>query len=236
MNAHGTSHNYATNCATQGGGQPASDNILDEYEVPSSTGSSTAATQSGTFGHSIASSTGTTWGWVELEVDFQASSPFGKYIVKPDVASSATTGTPSTASVSGYAWVYNTDLGSATIGSGTWTLNITAAVNSISGGPVANAWITVWSCGTNSLASCTFLFKNWDNTTNVLASTTATKYSYTTGTVGPFSNIHFIHVRRQLTLLHRFRNYCLFGFSYHNTRLAVRSEPWWLAHIGRCSV
>src|SRR5207253_10457572 len=32
------------------------------------------------------------------------------------------------------------------------------------------------------------------NATNVLASTTATKYSYTTGTVGPFSNIHFISI------------------------------------------
>src|SRR5260370_40560954 len=149
MKVHGTSNNDGNKCAPQSGGQPASDNTLDEYEVPGSTGSSTAATQSGTFGHSIVTSTGTTWGWVELEVDFQASSPFGKYIVKPDVTTSATTGKPSTASVYGYAWVSNTDIRSATTGSGTWTLNITAAVNSISGRPVGNVWITVWSCGTN---------------------------------------------------------------------------------------
>src|SRR5260370_5452582 len=97
---------------------PADDNTLNEYEIPSSTGSSTATSQSGTFAESILTGT---WGWVELEVDFQASSAVGKYIVKPDIASSATTGTPSTSSVSGYAWVYNTDLGSATIESGTWT-------------------------------------------------------------------------------------------------------------------
>src|SRR5579864_6540030 len=190
MNAHGTPSTTGTHCAN-GGNNPANDNMLNEYEIPTTTGSSTAATQSGTFSQSISTNT---WGWVELEVDFQASSAVGKYIVKPDVASSATTGTPSTSSVSGYAWVYNTDLGSATIDSGTWTFNVTTGLNSIAGGPVGNLWVTVWNCGTNSLTSCTFLFKNWNNNTNVLASTTPTKYSFTTGTVGPFSNIHFISV------------------------------------------
>src|SRR2546428_12799115 len=161
MNEQETSSSSGTHCE-RGENNPADDNTLNEYEIPSSTGSSTAATQSGTFAQSIGTGTG---GWVELEVDFQASPPIGKYIVKPDTASSATIGTPSTSSVSGYAWVYNTDLGSATIGSGTWTLNITTSLNSISGGPVGNVWITVWNCGTNSLTSCTFLFKNWDNTT-----------------------------------------------------------------------
>src|SRR5260370_8138194 len=150
---------------------PANNHPLNEYEIPSSTGPSPATTQSGTFAQSIGTGT---WGWVELEVDFQASSAVGKYIVKPDISSSATTGTPSTSSVSGYAWVYNTDLGSATIESGTWTFNVTIALNSILGAPVRNLWFTVWNCATNSLTSCTFLFKNWDNTTNVLASTTPT--------------------------------------------------------------
>src|SRR3990170_4073699 len=45
----------------------------------------------------------------------------GKYQVQPDIGSTTTTGTPSTSSVSGYAWVYNTDLGGLTIQSGTWT-------------------------------------------------------------------------------------------------------------------
>src|SRR5260370_14662768 len=190
MNAHGTSSTTGIHCAN-GGNNPANDNTLNEYEIPSSTGSSTVATHSGTFAQSIGTGT---WGWVELEVDFQASSAVGKYIVKPDIASSATTGTPSTSSVSGYAWVYSTDLGSGTIDCGTWTFNVTTGLNSITGGPVGNLWVTVWNCSTNSLTSCTFLFKNWDNTTNVLASTTPTKYSFTAGTVGPFSNIHFISV------------------------------------------
>src|SRR3989442_8897086 len=134
MNANETPSIIVTHCA-KGANNPANDNTLNEYEIPSSTGSSTGATQSGTFTQSIGTGT---WGWVELEVDFQASSAVGKYIVKPDIASSASKGTPSTSSVFGYAWVYNTDLGSATIDSGTWTFNVTTGLNSIAGGPVGN--------------------------------------------------------------------------------------------------
>src|SRR5437867_4465170 len=118
----------------------------------------------------------------------------GKYQIEPDIASTTSTGTPSTSSVSGYAWVYNTDLGGSTIQSGTWAFDLTIAASTIAGSPVGNVWITVWSCTTNGLGSCTFLFKNWDNSTNVLATTSATKYTYTTGTIGPFSNIRFISV------------------------------------------
>jgi hypothetical protein len=118
----------------------------------------------------------------------------GKYRIEPDVGLTTLTGTPSASSVSGYAWVYNIDLGGATIRSGSWTFDLALAVSSTSGAPFGNVWITVWSCTTNSLGSCTFLFKNWDNSTNVLATTTPTKYTYTTGTVGPFSNVHFIAV------------------------------------------
>src|SRR5690349_18512529 len=124
----------------------------------------------------------------------------GTFQIEPDNPATLTTGTPSTSSVSGYAWVYNTDLGSASIQSGTWTFDLTVAVNSLNGGPVGNIWITVWSCTSNSLGSCTFLFKNWDNATNVLASTTATKYTYTTGTIGPFSGVHFISVEYWLSV------------------------------------
>ena len=107
------------------------------------------------------------------------------------------TGTPSTSTVSGYAWVYNTDLGGISIGSvggSTWTFDFTITANHVQGGPIGNLWITVWSCTANSLVSCTFLFKNWDNTTNVLANTTPTKYTYTTGNIGPFSSVHFLSV------------------------------------------
>src|SRR5437867_3918814 len=99
----------------------------------------------------------------------------GKYKVEPDIGSSTTTGTPSTSFVSGYAWVDNNDR-SVTIQAGTWTFDLTVtASGTTSGNPAGTLWITVWNCTSNSLGSCTFLFKNWDNSTNVLANTTPTK-------------------------------------------------------------
>ena len=115
----------------------------------------------------------------------------GKYQIEPGI-SSTTTGTPSTSAPSGYAWVDNATLGGATIPSGTWTFNITTVAGGGTGTPVGNLWITVWNCNTTSLGTCTFLFKNWDNTTNVLGTTT-TKYTFTT-TVGPFSNANFLAI------------------------------------------
>src|SRR2546425_10792777 len=111
------------------------------------------------------------------------------YPISPDVASSTTTGTPSTMSPSGYAWVYNTagiQSGLSDIFSGTWQFDMTVATSSTT--PVGRLWITVWQCGTNSLGSCTFLFKNWDTSTNnVIGSTTATKYTWTSATQPTFS-------------------------------------------------
>ena len=111
------------------------------------------------------------------------------YPVSPDVASSTATGTPSTTSPSGYAWVYNTagiQSGLSDIFSGTWQFDMTVAASSTT--PVGRLWITVWQCGTNSLGSCTFLFKNWDTSTNnVIGSTTATKYTWTSATQPTFS-------------------------------------------------
>src|SRR5207247_9693000 len=124
-----------------------------------------------------------------------------KYHIEPYFALTIPAGTPATSSVSGYAWVYNTDLGGLAIQSGTWTFDLTTSVSTTNGGPIGNVWITVWNCTTNGLGSCTFLFKNWDNSTNVLASTSATKYTYTTGTIGPFSNIHFISIEYCLSYM-----------------------------------
>src|SRR5213594_4360877 len=113
------------------------------------------------------------------------------YPVSPDVASSTTTGTPSTTSPSGYAWVYNTagiQSGLTDIFTGTWQFDMTVAAGSTTGAPVGRLWITVWQCGTNSLGSCTFLFKNWDTSTNnVIGSTTATKYTWSSATQPTFS-------------------------------------------------
>src|SRR5207245_9276267 len=74
------------------------------------------------------------------------------------------------------AWTFSTAPGG---GGGTWR-------------PRVNLWITVWNCNTTSLGTCTFLFKNCDNTTNVLGTTT-TKYTCTT-TVGPFSNANSLAI------------------------------------------
>ncbi len=117
----------------------------------------------------------------------------GTYAIEPDIASSVTTGTPSTSSVSGYAWVDNNDR-SVNIQAGTWRFDLTVAASTLQNNPVGNLWITVWNCPTNSLVSCTFLFKNWDNSTNVLGNNGPTGYIFTTGTVGPFSGVHFLAV------------------------------------------
>jgi len=51
--------------------------------------------------------------------DTVTSQHFGKnagtYQIQPDVTGTSSTGIPSTSTVSGYAWVYNTDLGGSTI-------------------------------------------------------------------------------------------------------------------------
>src|SRR5207244_1336633 len=65
------------------------------------------------------------------------------YPVSPDVASSTATGTPSTTSPSGYAWVYNTagiQSGLSDIFSGTWQFDMTVATSSTT--PVGRLWIT----------------------------------------------------------------------------------------------
>ena len=115
--------------------------------------------------------------------------------IEPQIGGATTTGTPSTSAPMGYAWESSSSLGGATIESGTWTFTMTAKASSVTGTPVGYLWATVWSCNDQSLGTCTFLLKNYDNTTNVLASTTATAYSYTTGTVGPFSNVKYLAVQ-----------------------------------------
>src|SRR5438093_11275397 len=120
----------------------------------------------------------------------------GKYQVEPDLSATTTTGSPSTPRPSRHAWVSNTTLGGSTIPSGIWTFNITISLITIGGGGQAgNLWITVWNCNTTTVgAGCSSLFKNWDNATNILATASAQKYTFTTGTIGPFSNVKFISV------------------------------------------
>src|SRR3989441_38229 len=99
--------------------------------------------------------------------------------------SASLTGTPSTSanSFSGTGWVYNVagiQNGLFDIQSGTWQIDLTGAVGSPTGTPVARYFVTAWSCTTNSCTTATFLWKNWDAATNVASSTTATLRTYTT--------------------------------------------------------
>ncbi|TMI55702.1 hypothetical protein E6H18_08705, partial [Candidatus Bathyarchaeota archaeon] len=119
--------------------------------------------------------------WLVICDALQSAAKF--YQVSPDGASTTTTGSPSTSSPTGYAWVYNIvgiQSGLTDIFTGTWQFDMTVAAGSTTGAPVGRLWITVWQCGTNSLGSCTFLFKNWDTSTNnVIGSTVPTKYTWT---------------------------------------------------------
>src|SRR2546425_10673123 len=121
------------------------------------------------------------------------------YVVEPDVGATTLTATPSTSTPSGYAWVYDTSGLAANaiedIQSGTWQIDQTIGLSSITGAPVARLWVTVWSCTTHSLGTCTFLFKNWDTgTSNVAAQIAATKNTYTTASQVSFVAPVFLSV------------------------------------------
>src|SRR5438046_2096747 len=121
------------------------------------------------------------------------------YVVEPDVGATTLTATPSTSTPSGYAWIYDTSGLAANaiedIQSGTWQIDQTIGLSSITGAPAARLWVTVWSCTTHSLGTCTFLFKNWDTgTINVAAQTAATKNTYTTASQVSFSTRAFLSV------------------------------------------
>src|SRR5207249_12024281 len=121
------------------------------------------------------------------------------YVVEPDVGATTLTATPSASTPSGYAWVYDTSGLQANaiedIQSGTWQIDQTIGLSSITGAPAARLWVTVWSCTTHSLGTCTFLFKNWDTgTINVAAQTAATKNTYTTASQASFITPAFLSV------------------------------------------
>src|SRR5437660_240563 len=111
--------------------------------------------------------------------------------VQPDVSSSGTTATPSTATPTGQAWVYSIDLGGITIQSGTWRFDTTITASKAA---TASMRFLVWSCLTASEGTCTnlFDFTGTQNIEGVLS--TPTTYTDTSGTIGPFSNIHYLTV------------------------------------------
>src|SRR5207247_6211891 len=81
------------------------------------------------------------------------------------------------------------------IESGTWQIDHTIGLSSITVAPVARLWVTVWSCTTHSSGTCTFLFKNWDTgTINVALQTAATKNTYTTASQASFVTPAFLSV------------------------------------------
>src|SRR5437016_10632395 len=104
--------------------------------------------------------------------------------VEPETSASLP-GTPSSAAngFSGTGWVYDVagiQNGLFDIQPGTWQIDLTGAVGSTTGTPVARYFVTAWSCTTNSCTTATLLWKNWDTATNVASSTTATPRTYTT--------------------------------------------------------
>ncbi|TMP99231.1 MAG: hypothetical protein E6K99_05470, partial [Thaumarchaeota archaeon] len=135
--------------------------------------------------------------WVDVAVEIKPfagtsqiiSTTTGNFMVEPDISASAT-GTPTTSTPSGYAWETPSAIG-AQIVSGIWNFDLTVGSSASTG--TASVWITVWNCQTASEGTCAFLFKNWDNTTNVI-STGATQRTYVTGTIGPFNSVQFLVV------------------------------------------
>src|SRR5213596_349275 len=120
--------------------------------------------------------------WIVICDALQSAPKYFK--VEPETSASLT-GTPSSAAngFSGTGWVYNVagiQNGLFDIQSGTWQIDLTGAVGSTTGNPVARYFVTAWSCTTNSCATATLLWKNWDTATNVASSTTATPRTYTT--------------------------------------------------------
>src|SRR6266568_1662035 len=120
--------------------------------------------------------------WIVICDALQSAPKYFK--VEPETSASLT-GTPSSAAngFSGTGWVYNIagiQNGLFDIQSGTWQIDLTGAVGSATGTPVARYFVTAWSCTTNSCTTATLLWKNWDNATNVASSTTATPRTYTT--------------------------------------------------------
>src|SRR3989454_8547805 len=114
------------------------------------------------------------------------------YKIEPETSASLT-GTPSTTAngFSGAGWVYNVagiQNGLSDIQSGTWQIDLTGAVGSTTGTPVARYFVTAWSCTTNSCTTATFLWNNWDTATNVASSTTQTAVSYTTASQASFAS------------------------------------------------
>src|SRR3989475_719961 len=106
------------------------------------------------------------------------------YKIEPETSASLT-GTPSTAAngFSGTGWVYNVagiQNGLFDIQSGTWQIDLTGAVGSTTGTPVARYFVTAWSCTTNSCTTATLLGNNWDTATTLASPTTATLRTYTT--------------------------------------------------------
>src|SRR3989475_3397221 len=120
--------------------------------------------------------------WIVICDALQSAPKYFK--VEPETSASLT-GTPSTAAngFSGTGWVYNVagiQNGLFDIQSGTWQIDLTGAVGSTTGTPVARYFVTAWSCTTNSCTTATLLWKNWDTATNVASSTTATLRTYAT--------------------------------------------------------
>src|SRR5947199_3769145 len=121
--------------------------------------------------------------WIVICDALQSAPKYFK--VEPETSASLT-GTPSSAAngFSGTGWVYNVagiQNGLFDIQSGTWQIDLTGAVGSTTGAPVARYFVIAWSCLTNSCTTATFLWLICDTALiNAASSTTPTLRTYTT--------------------------------------------------------
>src|SRR5213594_2466891 len=127
--------------------------------------------------------------WIVICDALQSAPKYFK--VEPETSASLT-GTPSSAAngFSGTGWVYNVpgiQNGLLDIQYGTWQIDLTGAVGSTAGTPVARYFVTAWSCTTNSCTTATLLWKNWDTATNVASSTTGSFLAFEVWVVWQYS-------------------------------------------------
>lgn len=123
----------------------------------------------------------------------------GSYLYLPSAAASSTTGTPSQATPGGAGYITVGQSPVGTIPTGTWVFNMT--MQDTRAGGSAYVWITVFSCNQQDIGrsapaapACTFLLKNWDNTTNIKATTTPTSYTFSKASVPQFTGVQVLYV------------------------------------------
>ena len=143
----------------------------------------------------FSSTTGTADSTTKVTVSTTGSVEFE---IKP-YATSATTAAISPNTVVGAGWETSTPM-DQNVTAGSWRFNVTVS-NTVASG-TGNLWLKVYSCPDSLVGSppnCVFLFKFYDNSTNILSQTASTKYSYTTPSEPLFHNVQYLYIEYWLS-------------------------------------